>query len=152
MRGHGSFRVGSGTSGEFRPCTINSGKYLWPRISGDGNETVKKESPDEVNFQNHEDGSVFASWKNDSSYNSSHFSEDDRPLNQTTKAATEKAVIKKLLHFEDKVTCKVRARRGCATQPRSIAERVRRNRISERMRNLQELVPHMDKVWTNVNT
>ncbi|KAI4387140.1 hypothetical protein MLD38_004992 [Melastoma candidum] len=49
------------------------------------------------------------------------------------------------LHFQDSVPCKIRAKRGCATHPRSIAERVRRTRISERMRKLQELVPNMDK-------
>ncbi|KAL3684418.1 hypothetical protein R1sor_002440 [Riccia sorocarpa] len=43
------------------------------------------------------------------------------------------------------VPCRIRAKRGCATHPRSIAERVRRTRISERMRKLQELVPNMDK-------
>ncbi|KAK7404216.1 hypothetical protein VNO78_04907 [Psophocarpus tetragonolobus] len=39
----------------------------------------------------------------------------------------------------------VRAKRGCATHPRSIAERVRRTRISDRIRKLQQLVPNMDK-------
>jgi hypothetical protein len=48
--------------------------------------------------------------------------------------------------FEDSVPCRVRAKRGCATHPRSIAERVRRTRISDRIRRLQELVPNMDKV------
>jgi len=48
--------------------------------------------------------------------------------------------------FEDSVPCRVRAKRGCATHPRSIAERVRRTRISDRIRKLQELVPNMDKV------
>nr|GLL43376.1 transcription factor bHLH122-like isoform X2 [Ipomoea trifida] len=47
--------------------------------------------------------------------------------------------------MQDSVPCKVRAKRGCATHPRSIAERVRRTKISERMRKLQELVPNMDK-------
>ncbi|KAM7271850.1 hypothetical protein ACFE04_031064 [Oxalis oulophora] len=51
----------------------------------------------------------------------------------------------KFLQFQDSVPCKIRAKRGCATHPRSIAERVRRTRISERMRKLQELVPNMDK-------
>lgn len=45
----------------------------------------------------------------------------------------------------DSVPCRARAKRGCATHPRSIAERVRRTKISERMRKLQELVPNMDK-------
>ncbi|XP_070669966.1 transcription factor bHLH80-like isoform X2 [Malus domestica] len=47
--------------------------------------------------------------------------------------------------LEDSVSCRVRAKRGCATHPRSIAERVRRTRISDRIRKLQELVPNMDK-------
>lgn len=96
--------------------------------------------------------------------------------------------MERLLQFQDTVPCKVRAKRGCATHPRSIAERVnlslfqncysliekdtfvlkilwkvkqewidlitiwililqvRRTRISERMRKLQDLVPNMDKV------
>ncbi|KAH8480312.1 hypothetical protein H0E87_030536 [Populus deltoides] len=48
--------------------------------------------------------------------------------------------------LEDSVPCRVRAKRGCATHPRSIAERVRRTRISDRIRKLQELVPNMDKI------
>ncbi|XP_028097990.1 transcription factor bHLH130 isoform X2 [Camellia sinensis] len=61
------------------------------------------------------------------------------------KTSAEMANMEKLLHFQETVPCKVRAKRGCATHPRSIAERVRRTRISERMRKLQELVPNMDK-------
>lgn len=55
------------------------------------------------------------------------------------------ASIEKLLQLQDAVPCRIRAKRGCATHPRSIAERVRRTRISERMRKLQDLVPNMDK-------
>nr|XP_043635677.1 transcription factor UNE12-like [Erigeron canadensis] len=40
---------------------------------------------------------------------------------------------------------RVRARRGQATDPHSIAERLRRERIAERMRALQELVPSCNK-------
>ncbi|GAV70982.1 HLH domain-containing protein [Cephalotus follicularis] len=40
---------------------------------------------------------------------------------------------------------RVRARRGQATDPHSIAERLRREKISERMKNLQELVPNSSK-------
>ncbi|KAL3533870.1 hypothetical protein ACH5RR_007391 [Cinchona calisaya] len=61
------------------------------------------------------------------------------------KTSAEIAAMEKLLQFQDTVPCKIRAKRGCATHPRSIAERVRRTRISERMRKLQELVPNMDK-------
>eukprot|EP00246_Nothoceros_aenigmaticus_P017889 TRINITY_DN9053_c0_g1_i1.p1 TRINITY_DN9053_c0_g1~~TRINITY_DN9053_c0_g1_i1.p1 ORF type:complete len:361 (+),score=47.91 TRINITY_DN9053_c0_g1_i1:1-1083(+) len=43
------------------------------------------------------------------------------------------------------IPCRTRAKRGCATHPRSIAERVRRTRIGERMKRLQELLPNLDK-------
>ncbi|KAL1555289.1 basic helix-loop-helix transcription factor [Salvia divinorum] len=55
------------------------------------------------------------------------------------------SAMEKLMQLQDTVPCKLRAKRGCATHPRSIAERVRRNRISEKMKKLQELVPNMDK-------
>ncbi|CAA0837461.1 Transcription factor bHLH130 [Striga hermonthica] len=61
-------------------------------------------------------------------------------------SAAEFGVTENLLHLQDTVPCKVRAKRGCATHPRSIAERVRRTKISERMRRLQDLVPNMDKL------
>ncbi|MBA0774318.1 hypothetical protein Gotri_009535 [Gossypium trilobum] len=62
--------------------------------------------------------------------------EDDRSLSGLDGAETK---------YQDSVPCKIRAKRGCATHPRSIAERVRRTKISERMRKLQDLVPNMDK-------
>ncbi|XP_020089676.1 transcription factor bHLH122-like [Ananas comosus] len=68
------------------------------------------------------------------------------PLTSSELAA---AVDKFGRQFQDAVPCRIRAKRGCATHPRSIAERVRRTRISERMRKLQELVPNMDKQQTS---
>ncbi|CAL5005393.1 unnamed protein product [Urochloa decumbens] len=62
------------------------------------------------------------------------------------KTSSEMAALEKFLQFGDAVPCKIRAKRGCATHPRSIAERVRRTKISERIKKLQELVPNMDKV------
>ncbi|EHA8589136.1 transcription factor bHLH79 [Cocos nucifera] len=44
----------------------------------------------------------------------------------------------------------VRARRGQATDSHSLAERARREKISERMKILQDLVPGCNKVVTNV--
>nr|WAK86103.1 transcription factor bHLH57 [Nothapodytes nimmoniana] len=61
------------------------------------------------------------------------------------RASAEIVAVEKLLQLKNAVPCKIRAKRGCATHPRSIAERARRTRISERMRKLQELVPKMDK-------
>ncbi|CAM0951988.1 unnamed protein product [Alopecurus aequalis] len=66
-------------------------------------------------------------------------------LPPSSKPSPELAAIEKFLQFQDAVPCKIRAKRGCATHPRSIAERVRRTKISERIRKLQELVPNMEK-------
>ncbi|XP_066327876.1 transcription factor bHLH129-like isoform X2 [Miscanthus floridulus] len=60
--------------------------------------------------------------------------------------ALEMAGIDRYMQLQqDQVPFKVRAKRGCATHPRSIAERERRTRISEKLRKLQDLVPNMDK-------
>ncbi|CAN0902079.1 Transcription factor bHLH130 [Linum grandiflorum] len=40
------------------------------------------------------------------------------------KTAAEMSALEKLLHLQDSVPCKIRAKRGFATHPRSIAERV----------------------------
>ncbi|KAI3489916.1 hypothetical protein L1887_45947 [Cichorium endivia] len=73
---------------------------------------------------------------------------DDQQVKFTTQLSGDQSALldvemDKLLG--DSVPCRVRAKRGCATHPRSIAERVRRTRISDRIRKLQELVPNMDK-------
>ncbi|MBA0724968.1 hypothetical protein Golax_021605 [Gossypium laxum] len=76
-------------------------------------------------------------------YNCFNALETQFSLPQTT---LEMATVEKLLHIpEDSVPCKIRAKRGCATHPRSIAERERRTRISGKLKKLQELVPNMDK-------
>ncbi|XP_059653411.1 transcription factor bHLH128-like isoform X2 [Cornus florida] len=60
--------------------------------------------------------------------------------------AVEMASMENLLQIpQDSVACKARAKRGCATHPRSIAERERRTRISGKLKKLQDLVPNMDK-------
>ncbi|GMH28363.1 hypothetical protein Nepgr_030206 [Nepenthes gracilis] len=65
--------------------------------------------------------------------------------------SAEIASVEKLLRFQHAVPCKIRAKRGCATHPRSIAERVRRTRISERIKKLQELIPNMEKQMNTTN-
>ncbi|KAF3325510.1 Transcription factor bHLH69 [Carex littledalei] len=47
--------------------------------------------------------------------------------------------------FDGTFMPRVRARRGMATDPHSIAERHRRERIAERMHNLHDLVPNSNK-------
>ncbi|KAJ4843654.1 hypothetical protein Tsubulata_010152 [Turnera subulata] len=67
-------------------------------------------------------------------------------LENQLQATIEMGSMDKLLNIpEDSVPCKIRAKRGCATHPRSIAERERRTRISGKLKKLQELVPNMDK-------
>ncbi|KAF5738368.1 transcription factor bHLH [Tripterygium wilfordii] len=67
------------------------------------------------------------------------------------KTSAEMAAIVKFLQFQGTVPCNIRAKRGFATHPRSISERMRRTRISERMRKLQELFPEMDKQTNTVD-
>ncbi|KAJ6992471.1 hypothetical protein D5086_012258 [Populus alba] len=89
-----------------------------------------------------ENGNLFSNAQNGELGNRAHVLSHHFSLPKT---AMEMVAMEKFLHFQDSVPCKIRAKRGCATHPRSIAERVRRTRISERMRKLQELVPNMDK-------
>ncbi|KAK7243603.1 hypothetical protein RIF29_38409 [Crotalaria pallida] len=59
--------------------------------------------------------------------------------------STKMASMEKFLQIQGSVPCKIRAKRGFATHPRSIAERVRRTKISERIKKLQGLFPQSDK-------
>ncbi|KAG4398999.1 hypothetical protein AAZX31_08G151300 [Glycine max] len=60
-------------------------------------------------------------------------------------SSTKMSSIEKFLQIQGSVPCKIRAKRGFATHPRSIAERVRRTRISERIKKLQDLFPKSEK-------
>ncbi|CAN8318019.1 unnamed protein product [Cochlearia groenlandica] len=94
-----------------------------------------------------DDGKLFHNSQNGEAGNRmqllSHHLSLPKPSSSST--ASDNVSMDKYMHLQDSVPCKIRAKRGCATHPRSIAERVRRTRISERMRKLQELVPNMDK-------
>ncbi|KAF7835995.1 Transcription factor bHLH130 [Senna tora] len=68
-----------------------------------------------------------------------------RHLSLPTSSSSKLSSIEKFLHLQGSVPCKIRAKRGFATHPRSIAERVRRTRISERIKKLQDLFPKSDK-------
>lgn len=164
LKGVGNYRLGHGTnsngdiispsSSRLRSPLNFSSRFpslgVLPQISEIGNEN------ENTNFGNKY---PFGSW-----CDSSHFQENDgklfsNPQNgeigtrtnflshhlSLPKTANEITAVDKFLQFQDTVPCKVRAKRGCATHPRSIAERVRRTRISERIRKLQDLVPNMDK-------
>ncbi|KAE9608601.1 hypothetical protein Lal_00020785 [Lupinus albus] len=67
-------------------------------------------------------------------------------MKEVEKPKTEKKDQKKSSEEPPKGYIHVRARRGQATDSHSLAERVRREKISERMKMLQRLVPGCDKV------
>ncbi|XP_023730920.1 transcription factor bHLH130 [Lactuca sativa] len=167
MRGTiGSYRLGNNvnnngdlisSSSRLKRQMSSSSLGMLPRISEIEPVTV------ELGVLNDASDYPFGSWEHDSSPFIDNFTGLKREIetrngdhlgNQIPmlshhlslpKTSIEMAAVEKLLHFQDSVPCKIRAKRGCATHPRSIAERVRRTRISERMRKLQELVPQMDK-------
>ncbi|PNY14553.1 transcription factor bHLH130-like protein [Trifolium pratense] len=82
---------------------------------------------------------------NSSTHTPTSANASNNPFTQGVEDSADALDLKMDKILEDSVPCKIRAKRGFATHPRSIAERVRRTRISDRIRKLQELVPNMDK-------
>ncbi|THU47560.1 hypothetical protein C4D60_Mb09t16850 [Musa balbisiana] len=72
-------------------------------------------------------------------HNASHHQID------TSSGAQSQAVLANASGCNGAAKPRARARRGQATDPHSIAERLRREKIAERMKNLQELVPSSNK-------
>ncbi|XP_038723850.1 transcription factor bHLH130-like [Tripterygium wilfordii] len=160
----------------FPSVASSSSMRLMPQIAEAGDEWRGASSPGNGSLGNYNsrNGNCHLNFANDTSFDSmKRVGESDgnifsalnpfesqtgRSLNGTLglthhlslpKTSSEMAAIKKFLQFQGTVPCKIRAKRGCATHPRSIAERMRRTRISERMRKLQELFPEIDK-QTNI--
>ncbi|KAK4773581.1 hypothetical protein SAY87_028600 [Trapa incisa] len=123
-----------------------------------GNKDAEKslDSPDGGGFDeghgnNYDRGYPLGSWDDSSGLNALEAEEMQGSRGSPTSLARHMSLpnssseIDRLLQIQDSVPCKIRAKRGFATHPRSIAERVRRTKISERIRKLQDLVPSMDK-------
>ncbi|XP_011037864.1 PREDICTED: transcription factor bHLH122-like isoform X4 [Populus euphratica] len=117
-----------------------------------GNKNMGENSPEsggysETRSSNYVSGYPIGSWDDSETQNEEGGNRPPVLVHHMSlpKTAAEISAIEKFLQFQDSVPCRTRAKRGCATHPRSIAERVRRTRISERMRKLQDLVPNMDK-------
>ncbi|GAB2266958.1 hypothetical protein Dimus_001945 [Dionaea muscipula] len=128
-----------GSGDEHAPRFYNLGfSFSWD----DSGSLVENGS--EVRGDGHNDGMLYSGSDSSFSQNGSrpHLLSHHLSL---PKSSAEMAAFEKMLHFQDTVPCKIRAKRGCATHPRSIAERMRRTRISDRMKRLQELVPNMEK-------
>ncbi|KAK8542121.1 hypothetical protein V6N13_137310 [Hibiscus sabdariffa] len=145
----------------FSPRQSSSSLSMLSRISEIGNESIGAEnSGDEARFHHgawNDSAKVTENfsglkrtldnhhWKLFSSSQNGDVGSCVRVLSHHLSLPNTSNGMDKFLHLQESVPCKIRAKRGCATHPRSIAERVRRTRISERMRKLQELVPNMDK-------
>ncbi|KAL2932686.1 Transcription factor bHLH62 [Bienertia sinuspersici] len=91
--------------------------------------------------QNEEDSSAKRS-KSEEDGNTK--TEENRGIGEESKKQSNNANLKPPEPPKDYIH--VRARRGQATDSHSLAERVRREKISERMKLLQDLVPGCDKV------
>ncbi|KAE8683593.1 bHLH130 protein [Hibiscus syriacus] len=168
MKGLGNYSGVNGTTGELSPSSNRLKNHIsftarqpsslsrLSQISEIGNDSIGANSFDDGSWNTAQltqnfsglkrsrenDHEFFSTNKNGDGGSGVHVLSHHLSLPKTS---NEMAAVEKYLHFQDSVPCKIRAKRGCATHPRSIAERVRRTRISERMRKLQELVPNMDK-------
>ncbi|KAK6144021.1 hypothetical protein DH2020_020841 [Rehmannia glutinosa] len=133
VEGHSLVRHSSSPAGLFDSINIENG--MIDSISGFGAKGIAENKPSDGQLD--EDRGIPGFPWGDSTFLSDDFlkglAEDDKTL----------SAVENML--QDSVPCKIRAKRGFATHPRSIAERVRRTKISERIRKLQELVPNMDK-------
>ncbi|KAM7279668.1 hypothetical protein ACFE04_006802 [Oxalis oulophora] len=164
-RGLGDYGAGTKTSRKESLSStgkppISAGRMISPRP-----EIGMKSSPKSIPMSPWEDSSIFPEEIHESkrlkeesrtlsglSSSETKILEDvNRPprlahhMSLPAKTSADLSAIENFLQSTDSVPCRIRAKRGMATHPRSIAERVRRTKISERMRKLQELVPNMDK-------
>ncbi|KAJ1434375.1 Myc-type, basic helix-loop-helix [Sesbania bispinosa] len=175
LRGVGSFKAGDVSNGQATGTAssrLSSCMKWMPQIAENGNESLeanrnlvndnssskcympmpcftsefwessstaqKTESEDEIMFSA---SNGLESQEADFSYQNPDLTRHLSLPSSSTKMAS----VEKFLQIQGSVPCKIRAKRGFATHPRSIAERVRRTRISERIKKLQGLFPKSDK-------
>ncbi|KAL6500541.1 Transcription factor une12 [Orobanche hederae] len=113
----GAYGVPSGGGGFPLGLSLEQGKSGFNGASGSGKSFVRDD--------------IAASRASSSLKSGFH----GQPVTNTAPAAPHPPVVRP----------RVRARRGQATDPHSIAERLRRERIAERIRALQDLVPTVNK-------
>ncbi|KAL6505176.1 Transcription factor une12 [Orobanche gracilis] len=113
----GAYGVPSGDGGFPLGLSLEQGKSGFNGASGSGKSFVRDD--------------ITASPASSSLKSGFH----GQPMTNTAPAAPHPPVVRP----------RVRARRGQATDPHSIAERLRRERIAERIRALQDLVPTVNK-------
>ncbi|XP_015885134.4 transcription factor bHLH74 isoform X2 [Ziziphus jujuba] len=125
--------IGSSSSGKRRKRALDSSSPFSPNknaegeqhkdLSGESSDVMKDHEEKKHKAEENTSGNIRNKQTGKQSKDSSH---------------SEEAPKENYIH--------VRARRGQATNSHSLAERVRREKISERMRLLQELVPGCNKI------
>ncbi|XP_073271018.1 transcription factor bHLH128-like isoform X2 [Primulina huaijiensis] len=151
----------SGYINHMKFSSPSSTPRFMPSIPENGNETRSSENGGFRNRKEFESPSTQDSWNDERKKPFSNWNGLGNPNEETRKrshglvhhlslpksyAQAQVANGQKFLHFQQEtVPCQTRAKRGFATHPRSIAERMRRTRISEKMKKLQDLFPNMDK-------
>ncbi|XP_024030235.1 transcription factor bHLH63 isoform X1 [Morus notabilis] len=122
--------------------------------SAAGRESFKKRKADKVNNTKgvQEDDSREKRAKGSAEEGDSKITEQNSPKNNNTNANNRESSAdtskenSKASEVQKPDYIHVRARRGQATDSHSLAERVRREKISERMKYLQDLVPGCNKI------
>ncbi|CAJ2657369.1 unnamed protein product [Trifolium pratense] len=143
LRELGSFKANEVSNG-----TLNfSSRPRMPQIAENGVQSIEANCDQTTNLVNENGNSKchipsFTNefWDN-SSFNAQKTEIEDEIISSTKISSS----MEKFLQVQGSVPCKIRAKRGFATHPRSIAERVRRTRISERIKKLESLFPKSDK-------
>ncbi|XP_058190671.1 transcription factor bHLH63-like isoform X2 [Rhododendron vialii] len=123
------------------------GRESFKKRKADRNQSLKavaEEEPNEKRIKecNEEDESKITE---EYSNNSKNTTNNDYNIKRETSADTSKD-NSKVSEVQKPDYIHVRARRGQATDSHSLAERVRREKISERMKYLQDLVPGCNKI------
>lgn len=127
-----------------RGCSIADGRAVG--VSPNGKRKRDSDSPSPTNENT--DGDPQKDHSSDASGQKEH---DDKKKNAVANSSSKQAGKQVKDNSQGDEGSKqnyihVRARRGQATNSHSLAERVRREKISERMRLLQELVPGCNKI------
>lgn len=128
-------RILANEDGNSKFCIPSFTSEIWESSSFNAPKT---ESDDEIMFST---SNGLESQESDFGYQNLGLTHHQSLPSSSTKMSS----IQRFLEIQGSVPCKIRAKRGFATHPRSIAERVRRTRISERIKKLQDLFPKSEK-------
>lgn len=138
MSGNDSDEAGFSGSGAQEDPTPSSAKGLGSKKRKWGNQDAERVQASEVPQRSGEAGKTDTEKRQKGEHNSAPTGNKSNGKNSKQTCQASDPPKEEYIH--------VRARRGQATNSHSLAERVRREKISERMKFLQELVPGCSKV------